>query len=82
MAALNSCTHACGSNQSDGMIRGDWHVLFGLGIESDVYGPGGIGWHRLPVLLSIYYRHPWIATGEEHDCFLEIQYLLKIVKGK
>ena len=73
MAALNSCTHACGSNQSDGMIRGDWHVL---------YGPGGIWWHRLPVLLSIYYRHPWIATGEEHDCFLEIQYLLKIVKGK
>jgi hypothetical protein len=64
------------------MIRGNWHVLFfGLGIESDVYGLGRIWWHRLPVL-SIYYRHLWIATGEERDCFLEIRCLLEIVNGK
>lgn len=45
MAPLNSCAHARGSNQSDGMIRGDWcFFVWGLRAMFMVLeGFGGIG---------------------------------------
>jgi hypothetical protein len=49
MAPLNSCVPACGSNQGDD-TRQSGCVLFALGIESDVYGPGGTLCHQLRML--------------------------------